>query len=79
MQDSQEKSLRARAKHYGVNSETVAKWRNRTNIADIRASNKHAHLTLRSIEEDALIGALRKRTFLPLIDCLYRCKRRSRI
>ena len=79
MQDRQDKSFMARAKHHGINPETVAEWRSRTNAADIRTDTKHAHLTVRSIEEDALIGALRKRIFLPLDDCLYRCKRRSRI
>lgn len=70
IQNSQE-SLRALAKRYGINPKTVAKWRSRSSTADIRPGPKDAHLTVLSIEEEAIIVAFRQHTLLPLDDCLY--------
>jgi Integrase core domain len=70
IQHSQE-SLRTLAKRYGVNQKTVAKWRKRTSVADLRTGPKEPHSTVLSPEEEALIVAFRRYTLLPLDDCLY--------
>jgi transposase-like protein len=70
IQHSQE-SLRALAKRYGINQKTVAKWKKRTAVEDLPTGPKDAHSTVLSIEEEAIIVALRKHTLLPLDDCLY--------
>jgi transposase-like protein len=70
IQHSQE-SLRALAKHYGINQKTVAKWKRRTSVADLPTGPKDPKSTVLSIEEEAVIVAFRKHTLLPLDDCLY--------
>ncbi|EZQ17711.1 integrase [Halopseudomonas bauzanensis] len=70
IQHSQE-SLRALAKRYGINQKTVAKWKKRTSVADRPTGPKEPHSTVLSVEEEAIIVALRKHTLLPLDDCLY--------
>ena len=70
IQNSQE-SLRALAKRYGINQKTVAKWRNRTSVADVPTGPKSPSSTVLTIEEEAVIVAFRRHTLLPLDDCLY--------
>src|SRR5918993_1215572 len=70
IQHSQE-SLRALAKRHGVNPKTVAKWKNRTSVADQRTGPKDPRSTVLSTEEEAIIVAFRRHTLLPLDDCLY--------
>ena len=50
IQDSQE-SLRALAKRHGVNQKTVAKWRQRRSLADLKTGPKEPRSTVLSIEE----------------------------
>src|ERR1700756_2436163 len=69
IQNSQE-SLRALAKRYGINQKTVAKWKERETVADLSTGPKEAKSTVLSIEEEAIIGAFRRHTLLPLDDCL---------
>ena len=64
-------SLRARARRYGINQKTVAKWKKRTATADLPTGPKVARSTVLSIEEEAVIAAFRRHTLLPLDDCLY--------
>src|SRR6202046_4014826 len=64
-------SLRALAKRYGINPKTVAKWRGRSSVADLRTGRKDAGSTVLSVEEEAVIVAFRRHTLLPLDDCLY--------
>ncbi len=64
-------SLRSLARRYGINQKTVAKWKRRTAVADLRTGPKDARSTLLSIGEEAVIVAFRKHTLLPLDDCLY--------
>ncbi len=64
-------SLRALAKHYGINQKTVAKWKKRSSVADLPTGPKEAHSTVLSQEEEAIIVAFRRHTLLPLDDCLY--------
>lgn len=70
IQHSQE-SLRALAKHYGINQKTVAKWKKRTSTADRKTGPSEPRSTVLSLEEAAVIVAFRKHTLLPLDDCLY--------
>jgi len=70
IQDSQ-KSLRALAKRYGINQKTVAKWKKRSSVADLRTGPKEPRSTVLSTEEEAIIVAFRRHTLLPLDDCLY--------
>jgi len=70
IQHSQE-SLRALAKRYGINQKTVAKWKRRTSTTDLPTGPKEPHSSVLSLEEEAIIVALRKHTLLPLDDCLY--------
>lgn len=70
IQHSQE-SLRALAKRYGINQKTVAKWKQRSSVADLPTGPKDVHSTVLSLEEEAIIVAFRRHTLLPLDDCLY--------
>ena len=70
IQHSQE-SLRSLSKRYGINPKTVAKWKKRGSIADLKTGPKEAKSTVLSIEDEAIIVAFRKHTLLPLDDCLY--------
>ena len=64
-------SLRALAKRYGINQKTVAKWKKRSSVADLRTGPKEPRSTVLSAEEEAIIIAFRRHTLLPLDDCLY--------
>ena len=64
-------SLRALAKRYGINQKTVAKWKKRSSVADLRTGPKEPRSTVLSAEEEAIIVAFRRHTLLPLDDCLY--------
>ena len=70
IQHSQE-SLRALSNRYGINQKTVAKWRKRTSVADVRTGPKAPKSTVLSTEEEAVVVAFRRHTLLPLDDCLY--------
>ena len=70
IQNSQE-SLRALARHYGINQKTVAKWKKRTSVTDVPTGPKEPRSTVLTVEEEAIIIAFRKHTLLPLDDCLY--------
>ena len=70
IQHSQE-SLRALAKRYGVNHKTVAKWKNRTSVADVPTGPKEPKSTVLTADEEAVIVAFRRHTLLALDDCLY--------
>jgi len=66
-----QKSLRALAKHYGINQKTVAKWKKRSSVTDLPTGPKEPKSTVLSIEDEAIIVAFRRHTLLPLDDCLY--------
>jgi transposase InsO family protein len=61
----------ALSRELGINVKTVAKWRKRDRVDDVRMGPKEAHSTVLSIEEEAVIVAFRRHTLLPLDDCLY--------
>ncbi|MSP67622.1 MAG: IS481 family transposase [Alphaproteobacteria bacterium] len=66
-----EASLKALAKHYGINQKTVAKWKKRAFVADLPTGPREARSTVLSVEEEAIIVAFRRHTPLPPDDCLY--------
>ena len=70
IQHSQE-SLRALAKRYGVNPKTIAKWKSRKSVSDLRTGPKEPRSTVLTVEEEAVVVAFRRHTLLPLDDCLY--------
>ena len=61
IQHSQE-SLRALSKRYGINQKTVAKWKKRGSVADLKTGPKEAKSTVLSIEDEAIIVAFRRHT-----------------
>lgn len=61
IQHSQE-SLRVLARRHGVNPKTIAKWRKRCSVADLRAGPKQAGSTVLSPEEEAVVVAFRQHT-----------------
>jgi transposase-like protein len=64
IQHSQE-SLRSLSKRYGINPKTVAKWRKRGSVADLKTGPRDAKSTVLSIEDEAVVVAFRKHTLLP--------------
>src|ERR1700693_1395641 len=70
IQHSQE-SLRTLARRHGINPKTVAKWRKRCSVADLRTGPKHPRSTVLTVEQEAIIVAFRRHTLLSLDDCLY--------
>src|SRR6201995_5955643 len=70
IQHSQE-SLRTLAHRHGINPKTVAKWRKRCSVSDLRTGPKHPRSTVLTVQEEAVIIAFRRHTLLPLDDCLY--------
>jgi transposase-like protein len=67
IQNSQE-SLRALSKRYSINPKTVAKWKKRASVADLRTGPKEPTSSVLSIEDEAIIVAVRRHTLLPLDD-----------
>jgi len=70
IQHSQE-SLRALASRYGVTPKTIAKWRQRSSVDALPTGPKQAKSTVLSRQDEAVVVAFRRRTLLPLDDCLY--------
>jgi transposase InsO family protein len=63
--------LRALADRYAINPKTVAKWKKRSSVEDLRTGPKDPRSTVLSAEDEAIIVAFRRHTLLPLDDCLY--------
>jgi hypothetical protein len=59
------------AARYGLNQKTVAKWRKRGFLHDAPMGPKAPRSTVLTVEEEAMVVALRRHTLLPLDDCLY--------
>ena len=66
-----QESLRALAKRHGVNPKTIAKWKSRKSVSDLRTGPKEPRSTVLTVEEEAVVVAFRRHTLLPLDDCLY--------
>jgi hypothetical protein len=54
-----------------INPETVAKWRKRSTVEDLKTGPKSPHSTTLTEAEDGMVVAFRRHTLLPLDDCLY--------
>jgi len=64
-------SIAALSRKYGVNPETVAKWRKRGGVNDAPLGPKGPRSTVPSNEEEAQAVAFRRHTVLPVDDCLH--------
>ena len=64
-------SLTTLSRELGINSKTVAKWRKRATVEDLKTGPKAPHSTILSESEEAMVVAFRRHTLLPLDDCLY--------
>ncbi len=69
LQASQE-ATRTLAVRYGLNEQTVAKWRKRTTTSDQPMGPTRPRSTVLSEVEEAIIVEFRRRTLLPLDDVL---------
>ena len=65
------RELKVLAKRNGVNPKTIAKRRSRELVADLPTGPKKTRSPVLSVEEEAVIVALRKDSLLPLDGCLY--------
>ena len=72
-QQYSDRKLRSRSlsRELGINPKTVAKWRKRATVEDLRTGPKAPHSTTLSEAEEAMVVAFRWHTLLPLDDCLY--------
>jgi transposase InsO family protein len=64
-------SLSTLSRELGINPKTVAKWRKRATVQDLKTGPKAPHSTTLSQAEEAAVVAFRRHTLLPLDDCLY--------
>jgi len=65
-----QQSLQSVATRYGINPNTVAKWRKRVTVLDAPMGPVPASTVL-TAEQEAMAVAFRRHTLLPLDDCLY--------
>ena len=66
-----EASSAALSRELGINPKTVAKWRKRATVEDLKTGPRKPRSTILSEAEEALVVAFRRHTLLPLDDCLY--------
>ncbi|MCW5712833.1 DDE-type integrase/transposase/recombinase, partial [Shinella sp.] len=64
-------SLAQLSRELGINPKTVAKWRKRGTVEDIKTGPKEPRSTVLTEAEEAMVVAFRRHTLLPLDDCLY--------
>ncbi len=64
-------SLATLSRELGINPKTVAKWRKRVTVEDLKTGPKAPHSTTLSEAEEAMVVAFRRHRLLPLDDCLY--------
>ena len=64
-------SLATLCRELGINPKTVAKWRKRVTVEDLKTGPKEPLSTTLTEAEEAAIVAFRRHTLLPLDDCLY--------
>ena len=55
----------------GINPKTVAKWRKRATVEDMKTGPSEPRSTVLTEAEEAMVVAFRRHTLLPLDDCLY--------
>ena len=54
-----------------IDPKTVAKWRKRVTVENLRTGPKEPRSTVLTEGEEAAVVAFRRHTLLPLDDCLY--------
>lgn len=64
-------SLATLSRELGINPKTVAKWRKRLTVEDLKTGRRVPRSTVLSETDKAMIVAVRRHTLLPLDDCLY--------
>tara|TARA_B100000378_G_scaffold220970_1_gene184381 strand:+ start:5 stop:625 length:621 start_codon:yes stop_codon:yes gene_type:complete len=64
-------SIAALSQEFGINPKTVAKWRKRETVEDLKTGPKEPRSSVLSEAEEAMVVAFRHHTLLPLDDCLY--------
>jgi transposase-like protein len=64
-------SLATLSRELGINPKTVAKWRKRATVEDLKTGPKAPRSTTLSQAEEEAVVAFRRHTLLPLDDCLY--------
>lgn len=64
-------SLAQLSRELGINPKTVAKWRKRATVKDMKTGPSEPRSTVLSANEEATIVAFRRHTLLPLDGCLY--------
>lgn len=64
-------SLSALSQELGINPKTVAKWRKRATVEDMKKGPKEPQSTVLTETEEAAIVAFTRHSLLPLDDCLY--------
>ena len=64
-------SLAQLSRELGINPKTVAKWRKRATVEDMKTGPSEPRSTALSEAEEAMAVAFRRHTLLPLDDCLY--------
>ena len=70
IQNSKE-SAEKLARRFNLNRKTVLKWKKRNYVHDAPMGPKNPRSTILTLEEEAAVVAFRKKTLLPLDDCLY--------
>ena len=61
-------SLAQLSQELGINPKTVAEWRKRATVEDLKTGPKTPHSTTLSEAEEAMVVAFRRHTLLPLDD-----------
>jgi transposase-like protein len=64
-------SLSQLSRELSINPKTVAKWRKRANVEDLKTGPKEPRSTVLTKAEEAMVVAFRRHTLPPLDDCLY--------
>jgi len=64
-------SLAQPSEELGIKPKTVAKWRKRATVEDLKTGPREPRSTVLTEAEEAMIVAFRRHTLLPLDDCLY--------
>ena len=64
-------SLAQLSRELGINPKTVAKWRKRATVEDMKTGPTEPRSTVLTEAEEAMVVAFRRHTLLPLDDCLY--------
>ena len=64
-------SLAQLSKELGINPKTVAKWRKRATVEDLKTEPREPRLAVLTDAEEAMMVAFRRHKLMPLDNCLY--------